>query len=255
MPCVLLLDVGNSAIKAAWSDGDVILETRRWELTSSAGVARASDDIRSSRPFDTVVYMSVNPPASEALIGSFDAPTASVHEIGKDLPRGMPVKTEEPERVGTDRTTTAIAAYRIHEGALIVVDFGTAITFDCVDADGAFLGGAICPGVRMITSALERDAAFLPLVDIAPREHFLGRSTEEAMICGVYHCLVETTNGILEGLFREMGGMVPVIATGGDAELVAPSCPAISEVRPGLSLEGLLVLYRRHRETLGGGAE
>ena len=252
MPRVLLLDVGNSAIKAAWSDGDAILEMRRWDLTPSAGVAPALDDIRSSPPFDSVVFMSVNPPASEALVGALGVPAGSVHEVGKDLPVGMQVKTEEPERVGADRTTTAIAAYRLHEGALIVVDFGTAITFDCVDAAGAFLGGAICPGVRMITAALERDTAFLPAVDVSPREHFLGRSTEEAMICGVYHCLVETTNGILEGLFEEMGGNVPVIATGGDAEMVAPSCPAISEVRPGLSLEGLLVLYRCNREKTGG---
>ncbi len=252
MSHVLLLDVGNSAIKAAWSDGDSLLDTKRWSIAASAGVRQASDEILSSPPFDILVFMSVNPPASDELVESLGAPDGSVYEVGKDLPRGMPVKTEEPDRVGADRTTTAIAAYRIHKSALIVVDFGTAITFDCVDGDGAFLGGAICPGVGMITSALERDTAFLPAVDIAPREHFLGRSTEEAMICGVYHCLVETTNGILQGLFRDMGSEVPVIATGGDAEMVAPACPAISEVRPGLSLEGLLVLYQRNRETLRG---
>jgi type III pantothenate kinase len=252
MSHVLLLDIGNSAIKAAWSDGEALLDTRRWSISAPADVKEVSDGIRSARPFDSIIFMSVNPPASDELIGKLAAHTDSVYEVGKDLPLGMPVKTEEPDRVGADRTTTAIAAYRIHGRALIVVDFGTAITFDCVDGDGAFLGGAICPGVSMITSALERDTAFLPAVDIAPRERFLGRSTEEAMVCGVYHCLVETTNGILEGLFEEMGGKVPVIATGGDAEMVAPACPAISEVRPGLSLEGLLVLYQRNREDLRG---
>jgi type III pantothenate kinase len=252
MAQVLLLDVGNSAIKAAWSDGRALLETRRWRIRGPADVQRASDEILSAEPFETVLFMSVNPPISDNLMERVGIPADSVCEVGKDLPLGMPVETREPERVGADRTTTAIAAYEVYGSALIVVDFGTAITFDCVGPDGAFLGGAICPGVTMTTSALEHDTAFLPRVDIVPKEKFLGRSTEEAMICGVYHSLVEATNGILRGLFEEMGGSVPVIATGGDAELVAPACPAIGEIRPDLSLEGLLVLYGRNAAKMRG---
>ncbi len=245
---ILLLDIGNSAVKAGWSDGDSLVTTSRYRIRAPDEVPRAAEDILSQGPIDRILFMSVNPSNSERTLDILKRRCPIAAEVGRDIPRGIRIETDEPDRVGTDRTTTALAAYEIYKGALIVVDFGTAITFDCIGQDGAFLGGAICPGLSMSASALERDTAFLPAIEVSPKESFLGRNTEEALGSGIYHGAVEATNGIISGLSKELGGDVSVIATGGDAQTIAPACEAIQEIRPDLSLEGLLILYKRHSE-------
>ncbi len=242
---ILLLDIGNSAVKAAWSDGNRLLDTKRYPILTAEDIPRAADDILARDPFDRILFMSVNQSNSDRMLDILKRNCAVTAEVGRDTPRGVSIETDEPERVGMDRTTTALAAYEIYGSALIVVDFGTAITFDCVGSDGAFLGGVICPGLSMMASSLERDTALLPSVEVSPRETFLAKNTEEAIVSGIYHCVAAAAGGILEGLFRELG-RVPVVATGGDARIIAPACPAIKEVRPDLSLEGLLALYRRY---------
>lgn len=247
---ILFLDIGNSAVKAAWSDGDRLLDTGRYQIRTAEDVSRAAENILARNQFDKILFMSVNPSNSNRLVGILKRSQAPAAEVGVDIPRGVSIEADESERVGMDRTTTALAAYEIYGSALIVVDFGTAITFDCVGSNGAFLGGVICPGLSMMAAALERDTAFLPAVKISPRETFLAKNTEEAIVSGIYHCTVNAVSGILEGLSREMGGDVPVAATGGDAQMIAPACPEIKEIRPDLSLEGLLILYRRHAQEI-----
>ena len=246
---VLLLDIGNSAVKAARSDGDRLVTTSRHQIRTKDDIPGAAKNILSQGPVDRILFMSVNPVNSSGLLEILDQPA---FEVGKDTPRGMCIEADEPEQVGVDRTTTALAAYENYKTALIVVDFGTAITFDCVSRDGAFLGGVICPGLFMSTAALERDTAFLPAVEVSPTKSFLGRNTEEAIISGLYHGAVEAANGIIRGLSEELGGDVSVIATGGGAETIATACGAIQEVRPDLSLEGLLILYKRNASKIWG---
>ncbi len=247
-PGLLLLDIGNSTVKAGWSDGTRLVATRRHQICTPDEAPRAAETILAQGPIDKILFMSVNPSNSERILNVLKPCCPAAAEVGSDVPRGIRIKTDEPERVGTDRTTTALAAYEIYKGALVVVDFGTAITFDCVGHDGEFLGGVICSGLSMSASALERDTAFLPAVEVFPRKSFLATNTEEAIVSGIYHGAVEAANGIIEGLSKELGGNVSVVATGGDAQTIAPACGAIQEIRPDLSLEGLLILYKRHGE-------
>ena len=240
-----MLDIGNSSVKVGWSDGTRLVITSRHRIHTPDEAPHAAETILAQGPIDRILFMSVNPSNSEPILNVLKQNCPAVSEVGRDVPRGIRIETDKPERVGTDRTTTALAAYEIYKEALIVVDFGTAITFDCISRDGKFLGGVICPGVAMSASALERDTAFLPAVEVSPRESFLATNTEEAITAGIYHGAVEATNGIIEGLSRELGGNVPVVATGGDAQTIAPACDIIREIRPDLSLEGLLILHKR----------
>ncbi len=249
---ILLLDIGNSAVKAARSDGDRLATTSRHRIRTGDEIPAAAENILSQGPIGRILFMSVNPVNSERLLGILTHHCPAAAEVGKDTPRGIRIETDEPEQVGVDRTTTALAAYEAYKTALIVVDFGTAITFDCVSLNGAFLGGVICPGLFMSTAALERDTAFLPAVKVSPTKSFLGRNTKEAIISGLYHGTVEAANGIIRGLSEELGGGVSVIATGGGAETIAPACGAIQEIRPNLSLEGLLILYKRGAAKIWG---
>ncbi len=249
---ILLLDIGNSAVKAGWSDGARSVATSSHRICTPDEASCAAETILSQGPIDRILFMSVNPSSSERILDVLKRRCPAAAEVGGDVPRGIRIEVDEPERVGTDRSTTALAAYEIYKGALIVVDFGTAITFDCVSRDGEFLGGVICPGLSMSSSALERDTAFLPAVEVSPRESFLATTTEDAISAGIYHWAVEATNGIIGGLTKELGGDVSVVATGGDAQTIAPACDAIREIRPDLSLEGLLILYKRHSPSPSG---
>jgi type III pantothenate kinase len=239
---ILLLDVGNSRIKAARSDGEKLVSMERYPVDDPNGTARAI--LENGTP-DKLLFMSVNPDHSGPMVDRLASQCRSLREVGRDIPRGIDIRLDQFDRVGVDRTTAALAAYESYKSAVIVVVFGTAITFNCVSEDGAFLGGVICPGISMMARAMNRDTAFLPEITVTASEGFMAKTTEGSMLSGIYHGAVETTNGILSGLSKEMG-KTAIVATGGDAGIVVPACPAITEVRPDLTLEGLLLLYQRY---------
>ncbi len=164
-------------------------------------------------------------------------------KVGTDIPIKIPILVNNPERVGVDRLLNAIAAFqRIRTGA-IVVDFGTAITFDVVSDNGEYLGGAIAPGIETAAYALNARTAFLPRVSINKPSHALGKNTEEAISSGIYWGTVGMVERILMELFKELGFQPRVIATGGDAELIGPDIPLISEIIPQLTLEGIRLVH------------
>jgi type III pantothenate kinase len=128
-----------------------------------------------------------------------------------------------------------------------VVDFGTATTFDCISSDGAYLGGAIAPGVGIALDALVTRAAKLPRVEIVKPRATIGRTTEEAMQSGLLFGYVSLVDGLVERITKELDGPVTVIATGGLAAVIAPESRAIESVEPNLTLEGLKLIYRRNQ--------
>src|ERR1700735_421370 len=159
---------------------------------------------------------------------------------------GFEIKVDNPNEVGADRLLNSLAGHQRFGGPMIVVDFGTATTFDVVDKDGAYLGGVICPGVNLSLEALHQAAAQLPRIGIARPQAVIGRSTVPAMQSGVYWGYVAMVEGLVARIKAEYGGPMKVIATGGLAPLFAEGTMIIEQIEPDLTLEGLRLLGERN---------
>ena len=170
-----------------------------------------------------------------------------VGQAGIDI--GIPVRAEQ---VGADRLVNAVAAFERHGGPLIVIDFGTATTFDIVGEDGGYDGGIIAPAAEHSVEALYRMAAQLPRVAIEPPEQVIGRATVPAMKSGVYWGYVALIEGLVARIKAEYGKPMKVIATGGLAPTYAEATKAIEEVDPDITLRGLRLIHRANRK---GGAQ
>ncbi|MEM8608149.1 MAG: type III pantothenate kinase [Myxococcota bacterium] len=253
---LLVVDVGNTNMVLGLYDGDRLVHDFRIEtskgrtsdeyhvlllnLLQLAGVARA--DVRAS------ILASVVPSLNDTVVDAVDR--AFDHEImivGPGIKTGMPVLAENPREVGADRIVNSVAAYERVEQAAIVVDFGTATTFDCISAKGEYLGGAIAPGMQISASALFARAAKLPRSEIARPPRAIGRNTIHSMQAGIVFGYVGLVDGLVKRLAGEMGSEVSVIATGGLATLIEPDSETIDEVDEFLTLEGLRLIYLRNR--------
>jgi type III pantothenate kinase len=168
--------------------------------------------------------------------------------VGPGLKSGIPIRTENPHEVGADRLVNAVAAYDRVQSACIVVDFGTAITYDAVSADGELLGAIISPGVEISMEALSERAAKLPRVELEKPKELIGRSTQASIQSGVIYGFAGQVDGIVHRLRQELGVEAHTIATGGLASSIAPFCEEIDEVDDLLTLTGLRLLWERNQE-------
>lgn len=160
---------------------------------------------------------------------------------------GMPIRYDHPAEVGADRIVNAVAARELYGAPVIVVDFGTATTFDIVNAAGEYAGGIIAPGILISAEALFAHASRLYRVDVRKPAELVGRTTAAAMQAGIYYGYIGLVDGILERLLAELGEMREIVATGGQAELIASGSRYLRRVEPELTLTGLKLIHDRNR--------
>ncbi|RPI98501.1 MAG: type III pantothenate kinase [Candidatus Aminicenantes bacterium] len=195
------------------------------------------------------IISSVVPPLTpviEEVCRTYFATTASV--VGPGLKTGMPILYENPLEVGADRITASVAAFEKYGGPLIVLDFGTATTFDAVSAKGEYLGGAIAPGIRISAEALYLKTARLPRIEIRKPKRAIGRTTVSSMQSGLYFGYIGLVTKTIEEIRKELGQDARVIATGGFGGQIASELTEIEAYEPDLVLEGLRIIHERNRD-------
>lgn len=169
--------------------------------------------------------------------------------IGKDIKNlGLEIKLDKPEEIGSDRIVNAVAVLTYYEPPAIVVDFGTATTFDVIGKDSAYLGGAIAPGVNLSLNSLHQAAAKLPKISVSRPELAIGTNTITAMQSGIYYGYTALVSGMINRIKTELKGKPIVLATGGLAPLFKGDIPEIDKIDEDLTLKGLLSIYLRHKK-------
>lgn len=250
VPNVLACDVGNSSIHFASITGDEagdVHVSRIGELADlGPQLAQIWEQIPAPRK---LVAASVNPTGLKALeAAAQEALGQAVLVIGRDLPLPIDTDLPHPEAVGVDRLCAAVAAFDRLGVACVVADFGTAITVDCVNDEGVFLGGAIMPGLALGAAALHGNTAQLPQVQLVEPDWVYGKNTEQAIVGGLIFGARGALRELVEAYATELGHWPPVIVTGGDARLIAgdPNESALVQaIVPDLVLRGVAAAYYR----------
>jgi type III pantothenate kinase len=260
MDLLLTIDVGNTNTVLGLHEGAALLKhwrltTRREQTVDEYGVLVrnlfTAAGVDPSRIFG-IALASVVPPLTSVVVGlcrQYLGHEPLVVEPG--VSTGMPILYEPPGDVGADRIVNGVAAFASHGGPVIVVDFGTATTFDVVTQKGEYLGGVICPGVGISADALFQRAARLPRVEIRNPGKVVGRSTVASIQSGLYFGYCSLVEGIVQRIQAELDEPVRVVATGGLAESLAGDIPSIETVEPVLTLTGLRLIWERNRQAAG----
>jgi len=168
--------------------------------------------------------------------------------IGKDIPLPLDLAVDKPSEVGTDRIVSAAAAYDVVEDAVVVADFGTAVTIDLVDQHGIFQGGVICPGFEISAKALKQNTAQLPKIKVTKPKIPYGKTTNQAVNCGLYYSAIGTLQEVIMRYAEKIGRWPQTIITGAAAELIKDDCDFIDSYVPNLVVKGIALAYRKYIE-------
>ena len=256
MPLLLTIDAGNTNTVLGVFEGTTLrahwrLTTRREQTADEYGILVRSLFASSQldpKHVEGVVLASVVPPLTGVLINlarQFLGREPLVVEPG--VKTGMPVLYEPPGDVGADRIVNGVAAFEAYGGPVVIVDFGTATTFDVVSKKGEYMGGVICPGIGISADALFQRAARLPRVELRHPGRVIGRSTVTSIQSGLYFGYATMVEGMIARIRAELQDPTRVISTGGLAEVLAKDIPSIEAVDPVLTLTGLRIIWERNR--------
>ena len=252
---LLVVDVGNTNIVIGLFVGERL--ERRFRIRTVAG--RTADETGSllldlfrhaglDRSVSGAIISCVVPnqlPVFRATCSEYFGIEALV--VGPGTRTGMQILADNPREVGADRIVNSVAAYERVGSSCVVVDFGTATTFDCISERGEYLGGAIAPGYRISADALFREASKLPRVELVRPPRVIGRNTIHSMQSGLYFGYVSLVDGLVRRIADELGDPVPtILATGGLASIVAETSETIQVVAEDLTIEGLRLIYDRN---------
>lgn len=247
---LLIVEIGNSHVSIATLIRGKIHTSLRFEPTDLTGIGETAEAAWAALPADYERCV---------IIGSVVRPTlANVRElletklnteirvVGEEIHRPMSLATEQPERVGIDRVCSAAAAFDVLKKSCVVASFGTAVTIDCVNDEGVFMGGAILPGLFLQAKSLHDGTDALPQVAVEASTKVFGDTTEEAIRIGVVNGLVGALREIVERYATELGSWPQLVVTGGGADLIRSQCEFIDSVVPDLCIRGIALAHRKH---------
>jgi len=255
MSNLLVVDVGNTNVVLGIYRGDDLvgswrLATARERTADEYGILTRQLIGDTAGTLEGAIVSSVVPPVNSAFAWMIE------HHFGVEplfvepgVKTGIAIHVDNPQEVGADRIVNCVAAFERYRGPAIIVDFGTATTFDVVTANAEYVGGVIAPGINISAEALFARASRLPRVDIRRPPTVIGTNTVVNMQSGLYFGYLGLVDGILARMKKELPPLKKVLATGGLAALLAPDSEHIEEVHEDLTLEGLKIIYDRNRGT------
>ncbi|WNX83145.1 type III pantothenate kinase [Agathobaculum sp. NTUH-O15-33] len=258
---LLAIDVGNTNMVFGLYEGD----TLRGSFRISTNAERTSDELGmqivqyyqflniETERTSAAIIASVVPQVMYTLVNAVRK-YLCVQPLmaGRDVEIGIQNCYSNPREVGVDRLVNSVSAIRKYGSPLVIVDIGTATTFDAIDESGAYQGGAIFPGIKVAMEALFLKASKLPRVDIERPDQAIGKNTVQSMQSGAVRGYVGALTGIITDIQKELGGQARVVATGGMGRMMASYCDLIDEVDPNLTLEGLRLIYQENKELFSG---
>jgi len=256
---IIAIDIGNTNIHIGlFLDG----EEKSVESIAGKSQARLAQCLKSAweqipilerskeDKRDGVIVASSVKPAWTKIVRQIAAKSLgeSILIIGEDIPLPMTCWVDEPEKVGTDRVVSAAAAYAVAQDAVVVADFGTAVTIDLVDANGIFKGGVICPGFEISAKALKENTAQLPNIKVTRPKAAYGKNTADAINCGLYYSIVGALQEVIRRYAEEIGKWPQTVITGAGAKVIAGDCDFIDNYVPNLVLKGIVLAYQKYIE-------